>query len=118
MTDAIYNQQQVEELCPHYTDNFEIATARTYSSARIAAIYSDKNPCYKLYINRKKLFTGKPINNCVQTKQKPTAIHEKFQGTKGILPDLELPPTSLPLSLFPSWFKAFIIKNNCAKNHT
>ena len=97
-----YNQHQVKELCPHYTDNFKIVTARTYSSACIAVIYSDRNTYYKLYIDWRKLYTGKPIDNCVQTKKKPTAIHDKCQGIRGVLPDLELPPTPLPLFLFPS----------------
>ena len=36
---------------------------------------------------------------------------------EGFLPDLELPPAPLPLSFFPPWFTALIIKSNSAKNH-
>ena len=36
--------------------------------------------------------------------------HMKCQEMKGILPDLELPPTQLPLFFFPPWFTALIIK--------
>ena len=38
-------------------------------------------------------------------------------GNEGSLPDLELPPTPLPLSLFSLWFTEFIMKTNSAKNH-
>ena len=36
----------------------------------------------------------------------------------GNFPDLELPPTLLTLTPFPSRFTAFIIINNCAEKHT
>ena len=42
------------------------------------------------------------------------SIHDKCQGMSGSLPDLELPPIALPLSLFPPLFTTFIIKSNCA----
>ena len=46
-----------------------------------------------------------------------SSIHDKCQGIRGRLPDLELPPKPLPLSLFLPWFTAFIIKSNCAENY-
>ena len=41
--------------------------------------------------------------------------HDMCQGMKGVLPDLELPPTLIHPLPFPPWFTAFITKTSVPK---
>ena len=53
----------------------------------------------------------------MQNKQNCMCIHDKCQGIRRGLPDLELPPTSsFPFSFLI--YTAFVIKSTCAKSET